>query len=326
MRSWILGLLRRGVLFITIFSLFGCGILWRQVSITYIAIKYGGKDIEISLYRAFIERYKNRVTILTRFTVDKAMKSPNPAFVDGDLHFSGRSPDVALPSVGEITNAASHQAAIDLVHRVEGKRTPLRVSGVWRIWPEHAGATPEVQGQPAPAYTMTNPEHVFEIHPVLRINHIGLLDSLRPVSGFKPGAAQRTFDIYEKATCMIRVEPRTVFIVTKTGLYNDVEFIMELVDARQEIVGDGRFVMASVRDLDGNLLVKRVRTVFAKGTDPERAVRLLKRGARLHVGGIPRLDLAEVSRRVLDSRKNPAVLNGALPYEIIITGVYPKEK
>jgi hypothetical protein len=66
--------------------------------------------------------------------------------------------------------------------------------------------------------------------------------------------------------------------------------------------------------------------LFVKGTAPERAVRLLKRGARLHVYGIPRLDFAEISRRARDSAKNPALLQGALPYEIIILGVYANGK
>ena len=101
---------------------------------------------------------------------------------------------------------------------------------------------------------------------------------------------------------------------------------MELADEPQLVVADGRFVTASARELDGTLLVQRLRMVFVKGTDPERAVRLLKRGNQLHVYGIPRLDFAELSRRVKGSGTNPALLTGALPYEIIILGVYPKEK
>jgi hypothetical protein len=101
---------------------------------------------------------------------------------------------------------------------------------------------------------------------------------------------------------------------------------MELADDRQRVVADGRFVIASARDLDGRLLVERLRMVFMKGTAPERAVRLLKRGDRLHVYGIPRLDFAEVSRRVRQSGTNPALLTGTLPYEIIIIGVYTNGK
>ncbi len=99
---------------------------------------------------------------------------------------------------------------------------------------------------------------------------------------------------------------------------------MELADAEQQAVDDGRFVNAVVRDRKGTLFVERVRMVFVKGTPPELAVRTLKRGDRLRVYGIPRLNLAEISRRVSDSRTSPALLTGALPYEIIVVGLYPK--
>jgi len=90
------------------------------------------------------------------------------------------------------------------------------------------------------------------------------------------------------------------------------------------VVADGRFVIASAMDLRGKVLVERLRMVFARGTPPELAVRLLKGGEQLHVYGAPRLDFAELSRRVKDSRTNPALLKQPLPYEIIILGVYTK--
>jgi hypothetical protein len=52
-------------------------------------------------------------------------------------------------------------------------------------------------------------------------------------------------------------------------------------------------------------------------------VRSLTRGARLHVWGLPRLNFAELSRRVAESANNPALLEGAMPYEIVVLGVYP---
>jgi hypothetical protein len=99
---------------------------------------------------------------------------------------------------------------------------------------------------------------------------------------------------------------------------------MQIADEPQLVVADGRFVVSSARDLDGNVLVPRLRMVFAKGTPPERAVRLLKAGDRLHVYGIPRLDFAEISRRARDHLTNPALLTQRLPYEIVVLGVYPK--
>jgi hypothetical protein len=312
------------VLLVLLYYLAGCGLIVRQATIAYISVDshFSPKEIAIEINKSFIEKYKNRVTINATFTVDKAMGSPLPSALDGDLHFAGRAPQVALPMVGEIANADDEKPAMDVVHGAEGTGKPLQVSGVWRLWPEHAGSAVEKQGNPLPAFDTNKPDHVFEIHPVTRINGIELLDSFKPVKGFSPGGAQRTFGIYENVSCTITVKPRAVSIVTLTGLYNDVEFIMEIADDRQLVVANGRFVVASARDLAGNLLVQRLRMVFVTGTPPEGAVSVLKRGDRLHVFGIPRLDLAEISRRVRDSGMNPALLTRSLPYEIIILGVY----
>jgi hypothetical protein len=310
-------------LFVLVHALTGCGLIVRQATIAYIAVnaQFSPKEVEIEINKPFIERYKNRVAIQTTFTVDKAMGSPLPPPFDGDLHFAGRAPQIALPIVAEIVNADDEKAAIEVVHAAAGTGKPLAVSGVWRIWPEHAGSAEEEQGNPLPALGSYKPDHVFEIHPVTRIDGVQL-GGFTPVKGFKPGGAQRTFGIYEKVSSTLRVKPKTVSIVTETGLYNDVEFIMKIADDPQLVVADGRFVMASAMDLDGNLLVKRLRMVFARGTPPERAVRLLKGGDRLHVYGMPRLDFAEISRRVRDHGMNPAPLTQPLPYEIVILGVY----
>jgi len=306
-----------------VWSLTGCAAIARRGTIAYLSVTAQTTDMKLQINKAFIERYKNKVTIQTTFTVDRAMLSPFPVFLDGDLHLAGRAPEIGLPVVGEIANAASQKEAVDIVHHAEGTGKPLKVSGVWRIWPEHAVIKMEKQGDSLLPYESSNPEHVFEIHPVTRVNNAELLGSFRPVEGFKPGGAQRTFGIYERAACRLKVEPETVSIFTATGLYNDVEFVMELADNHQRVVADGRFVMASARDTEGRLLVDRLRMVLMKGTAPERAVKVLKRGDRLHVFGIPRLDLAEISRRVRASGANPALLTGSLPYEIIIIGIYP---
>jgi len=304
----------------------GCGLIIRQATIGYIAVNslFAPKSIEIEIHKTFIEHYKNRVGIHTTFTVDKAMGSPLPASFDGDMHFAGRAPEVALPIVAELANASDQKAAIDFVHSVEGTGQPVRVSGMWRIWPEHAGKGGEAQGTPLAAFGTDNPDHVFEIHPVTEINDLDLRGSFTPVKGFSPGGAQRTFGLYAKVPCTLTVKPNTIAIVTETGLYNDVEFIMKLADEPQLVVSDGRFVIASARDLDDNLLVPRLRMVFAKGTAPERTVRALSGGDRLHVYGMPRLDFAEISRRVGDHVENPALLTLPLPYEILIFGVYAK--
>lgn len=304
--------------------LHGCGYLGRQATIAYLEVTshLASKEIEIEIHRSFMERYANRVTIDASFTVDKAAPVPNPAFIDGDLHFSGRAPQVGFATVGEIVNAASQKAAVDLVHRVAGRATPIHVSGAWRVWPEHAGGRDEEQGQRDEPVGSANPNHVFEIHPVTRIESLSLLESFVPVKGFKPGEAGKVFEIYEKARCTLRVKPRSISIVTTPGLYNDVEFVMEIAGTPQHVVRDGRFVTASVYDTDGHLVADTRRMVFVKGTPPERAVKGLGRGDRLHVYGIPRVDFAEVLRRAHRYHSDPELLTRSLPYEIIVIGVF----
>ena len=62
--------------------------------------------------------------------------------------------------------------------------------------------------------------------------------------------------------------------------------------------------------------------VFLKDTPPERAVRRLRRGDRLHVFGLPRINLSTVAWRTKHSKNNPELLDLNLPYEIIVVGVY----
>ncbi len=303
----------------------GCSYIFREATLAYVEVNshFSPEGIEVEIDKSFIERYSNRVTIDTTFRVDQAWQHPNPPFMDGDFHFAGRTPQVGLPTVGEIVNAASEKEAVDLVRSAGRTGSRLQISGVWRLWPEHSGSAEEEQGEKLRRLGSANPDHVFEVHPVTRVDGVGLLESFHPVKGFSPGDADTVFGIYEKVPCALRVKYRTVSLVTRKGLYNDVEFIMEIADDRQTVVRDGRFVTAEVRDLKGKLLAKKIRMVFMKDTPPERAVRDLRRGDRLHVYGIPRVDFSEISRRVAQYREHPGLLNRNLPYEIVIIGFFP---
>ncbi len=312
------------LLFFSSFLLTGCAYFYREAMVAYVEVNshFSPEGIEIEIYKSFIERYKNRVTVDTTFRVDEAWQHPNPPYMDGDFHFSGRTRQVGLPTVGEVVSAAYEKEAMDLVQAAAKTGRPLKISGVWRLWPEHAGTAEEEQGEKLHQLESANPDHVFEMHPVTRIGGISLLGSFHAVKGFSPGNADTVFKLYQGVPCRLRVKSKTVSIVTRKGLYNDVEFIMEIADAPQTVVADGRFVTASVRDLKGNLLVKRLRMVFMKNTPPEEVVKNLKRGDRLHVYGIPRIDFAEISRRIAKYHENPGLLMENLPYEIIIIGFF----
>jgi hypothetical protein len=281
-------------------------------------------QIEITLKNSFIEKQKNRATIDATFTVDKAHKHPNPGSKDGDLHIAGRAPEIGLAIVAEIMNAKDEDTAVALIHSVEGKNTPIKLSGVWRLWCEHGGESKQVQGAKLAPFDTTNPDHVFEIHPITSLNGESIVESLKPINGFQPKDAETAFISYEnkKSQIIANAQKKTTTIITSMAGFNYVEFRIELNDD-PAAVADGTMVFAKVMDLNEEILVQNRRMVFVKGTAPEAAVKSLKKGDQLHVLGVPRIDLALVSFRTKHAKDKPGILNWNLPYEMLIVGVYP---
>jgi len=281
-------------------------------------------SIEITLKNSFIEEYKNRATVEAHFVVDKAHEKPNAPSKDGDLHVAGRADEVQLPIVAEIMNAKFEKDAQALIHGAEGTGTPIRVTGAWRLWTEHGGDSTQTQGKPLDPFTTTNPDHVFEIHPVTRVGDEGVEDSFKPIRGYKYKDAFDAFQRYENVRSEIGCGTTSSTITTGMAGYNYVDFVMELAEDPTHEVADGLTVFASVLDRDGDLLVRNRRMVFAKGTPPEQKVRTMKAGNRLRVLGIPRISLTLVSWRCENAASRPEVLHWNLPYEIIVVAVLGK--
>ena len=126
-----------------------------------------------------------------------------------------------------------------------------------------------------------DPPHVFEIHPVTKIGGTAILDSIGPPDNFKFKKPDVAFTTYENVNCKITDNGETVTIRTNMAGYNIPEFILENTDDKLGglEVEDGRFSFAAVRDLDGDLLIHKVRMAFIKGTDIEVAVRTLPRAS-----------------------------------------------
>lgn len=279
-------------------------------------------ETTITLKNSFIEKYKNRTTITANFVVEKAHKKPNPASKDGDLHIAGHAPEVGLPIVAEIMNAASVPEAVTKVHDLEGTNEKVSMTGAWRIWTEHGGDSEQVQGKKIPPYKNANPDHVFEIHPVTQMGDRSVANTLRPIDGYEPKDADRAFHRYETTKSQIIPKKSTTTIVTNMAGYNYVEFLLELDESPRK-VADGYLAKASVHEVeDGELMVRNRRMVFVEGTAPAEAVKDMKEGGCLHVLGIPRIDLALVSWRARNAKARPDALRWSLPYEIIVVGVY----
>ena len=288
---------------------------------------HGG--IHITLKNEFIDQYKDRATIDVNFTVDKAHAKPNLPSKDGDLHVAGRAPEVGLPIVAEIMNAKFQSSFVDQIHEVEGTGKAVKMSGAWRLWCEHAKTAPQKQGEDLQPFDTTNPDHVFEIHPITKINDKPLgPKSFKPIRGFETKDAHDAFVNYENLACRIVPHAGTTEIVTHMAGYNYVEFKIDLARGESLVdLDDGKAALCAVRDLEGELLVRKARMVFVKDTEPFDRAGDLKAGKRLHVLGIPRIDLALVAWRV-ENKDNPkykgaSPLTWNLPYELIVAAVYP---
>jgi len=281
-------------------------------------------QVVIKLNNSFIKDFANRATITATYSVVKSHHKANPASKDGDTHSAGTAPEIGLAAVAEIMNAKDQKPALNAILAVEGSSNEtVTITGAWRLWAEHAGGKDQVQGAPIPPFNTTNPDHVFQVHPIVSVNDIDVRKSLHPITGFTAKDAERAFTQYENLRCkIIPGDPQTTIMTNMAG-FNYVKFVMGLnEDPAPLSSGDGTRVMASVSTLNDELLVRNRRMIFLKDTPPDQAVRKLHKGDSLTVLGIPRIDLALVAFRTAHATDQPEVLDWNLPYEIVVVGVF----
>jgi hypothetical protein len=257
------------------------------------ASKSQGSGTKFVLSMDFIEKYADRVTIETDFRVAR-VGHKHPQDKDGEVHIGGVAKEAKLPTVAELTNPETEDINhfLDLASKngVSSRTVPLK--GAWRLWTEHPGTLPQEQGASLPdRFADSNPDHVFEIHPITAVGDRSLLHTFRPIPEFPPNDANVAFLAYENTKCRIRKNASNVEITANGVGFNFVEFILEIGDLSQHEVDDGRMVLCQVRDTEGELLIRRRRMVFVKGTQPELRVRQMQEGDRIRVIGIPRINL-----------------------------------
>lgn len=292
----------------------------------------------LTLSASFVNQYKNRATITAQFELDAHLSSPHrisSSGNDGDMHMAGRAPEVQLPMVAEIMNAGldAQSATLNLMKSASPGQT-LPVTGVWRIWFEHPSPGDQVQGDSVNVPATSNPDHVFEIHPITNFDGQDIADSsLVPINkpstnagagnqaeDYQAYPASVAFPAYEKLQATISVSDTALSInATKAG-YNYTEFMLDPVGQSQAgDGGDGIFVLANVYDLsdaDTPVTAAPRRMVFIPNTEPAKQLQNLQPGQRLHVLGIPRVNLAEAAAVAGDS------VQMNLPYEMIIVAVF----
>ncbi|MFN2492545.1 MAG: hypothetical protein ABR501_06640 [Pyrinomonadaceae bacterium] len=288
-------------------------------------------DITVALTKGFVKKYKDKATIPTTFRVDKHHNSPNPiggGSEDGDIHIAGRDTVVKLPMVAEIINGKRENDTFDfMMQTTAGQTIPL--VGVWRLWFEHPGHEDQFQGQTIPVPTNTNPDHIFEFHPVAKFGNFDCLDSFLPIGDeeteFRGYPAEKAFRSYEQRPGTITKSNTAIMITSNKAAYNYVEFQMRLTGKPKD-VGDGYIVLADVFNADAPanaepLTEEPRRMIFVKGSPPADKVAIMKKGDKLHVLGIPRVNLNEVYAVANGLQGHEEYSEGGLPYEIIIVAL-----
>ena len=281
---------------------------------------FGGSVV---LKKAWVSKYKDRATIDASFTVDHAHKRPNAPKNDGDMHIAGRAPqDVGLPMVAEVMNAANSKAAHALtdIHSVEGQEKVVVVEGAWRLWFEHPGDS-QTQFAEVPVAANTNPDHSFEIHPIIKFGSNDLTQTFIPVSGFTPYDAEKAFGAYEKLTVTVQSTKSAITLTAKKTGYNYVQFTMRLTGAPKKLNDGGYAVFADVMGTNDDAIASKVRMIFVPGTPPCKQLisQKLGDGDEMDVIGIPRVNLNAVWTFVSAAGTNGATRK--LPYEMIIVAV-----
>jgi hypothetical protein len=280
-------------------------------------------QIQITLNKDFINKFSDRVTIDTRFTVAVTSKI-HPANQDGDIHVAGTAPEIGMVAVAEVMNAKTEKnSAVKVLTDAVAAHSVVSISGAWRIWCEHGGEQHYVQGAPVDPPTSSGEAHVFEVHPITTVNGKNIEHTWAPVPGFTYKDADQAFPLYERTKSSITDLGQTVRISTEQVGYNYTEFVARL-NEDPHALADGVSVFAEILDTNGELLVHNRRLVFAKGTDAEKTVHAKHKGDLMQVVGIPRIDLALVRFRVENhdkTDKTAGALNWNLPYEMIVAAV-----
>jgi hypothetical protein len=280
----------------------------------------------VRLRNAFIDAVKNRATIDgLPFTFDHVKSSINTIGSggdDGDLHMAGRpGPLVAFPMVAEVVNAQLEQT--DVVQHVREFEASHKanISGFWRLWFEHPPAAVLVQGGTVAKPTNTNPDHIFEIHPITVVDGHEADQSFVPIPGYTAYTADKAFGAYEKLTFTAKQNTTFTTISSVKVGYNYTEFDAVLAGASMPM-NDAIFVLADIIGASGDSVVSSPRRlVFAAGTKAAVAfaAKSPKKGTKIRVVGIPRVNLDILSEKAGESPGEAVALKGA--YEIIVVGV-----
>jgi hypothetical protein len=289
----------------------------------FVAVPLRAQNYEVRLKKAWVVAFADRTSMDATMDVRWAHENPNSAAKDGDMHFSGVSPDVGFPFVAEVVNARlpGQQAAVAAIKQHQHSNGVLAITGAWRLWFEHPSAR-QTQGSKTDPFDPddTNPDHSFEIHPVSRVGQLDLGGSFIPVAGYTPQTADVAFRYYDGKRVTIKGAKTSISIRSQLVYYNYVDFRIELA-TEPTPVQDGFVVDARVLNANNEEVANGLRRmIFVQGTRVAERIRNASAGDRLHVLGIPRISLNKVLTLV--QNHGTTRFDAPLPYEMIIVGVF----
>lgn len=284
----------------------------------------------VVLKRSWVEKYKDRATIDGVMRIDHALKKPNPGSKDGDIHAAGRSPQVGLPMVAEVMNAALEPGTLDLIHAREKDKKLVSISGVWRLWFEHppSGDTQIQDFTDMSEAEDTNPPHCFEVHPLTNVGGADVAnDTFKSIPGFTPKDAAQAFGRYEKLRITIRAGSDSIALASSMIGFNYVQFRMRLLakavnlpDPPDGSATDGMQALVDIFPVEGGddeePLASGVRVILVNGTGPSEKIQTLEADDEIVVLGIPRVNLNAVMTFV--DQGGSEAIDRKLPYEMVI--------
>lgn len=288
-------------------------------------------DMTLALNQTFVNKIKNKATLVTSLNVDVHPNTPHTVKSsgdDGDIHMAGRDSIFKLPLVAEILNARIEPLAMQKL-KLTSPDQAVNVTGVWRIWFEHPADTNQIQGKPVPAATTSNPDHVCEIHPITNFAGVDVLNSFVEITdkngkAYEAYPASKAFPYYDSIEATVQASNTAIMITSVKSKFNYTEFVIELAGKVKD-VGDGFLVLAQIFDkdsLDEPVVSGVRRLVFVKGTPAADKLLTLAKGEKLHVLGVPRVNLNEVAAITTKNGKKPVDVK--LPYEMVVAAVLPE--
>src|SRR5215472_2871499 len=101
--------------------------IWRLLLICLSATVCSAQ-IEITLNKDFVNKFSDRVTIDTNFSVAVTSKI-HPANQDGDIHVAGTAPEIGMIAVAEVMNAKTEKTkAVKVLVDAAGASAPVKIS------------------------------------------------------------------------------------------------------------------------------------------------------------------------------------------------------